>query len=431
MTPPTDIPIISVRNLSKTYQIGGPREKYKRLSESVTDALLHPRKWLSSRTNTRETFYALRDVSFDVYPGEVVGIIGRNGAGKSTLLKILSGITYPSAGEIELNGRVGSLLEVGTGFHPELTGRENIYFNGSVLGMTRREIDDKFDEIVTFAGIDEFLDTPVKRYSSGMTVRLGFAVAAHLEPEILVVDEVLAVGDAEFQKKCLGKMQEVSEGGRTVLFVSHNMAAVSGLCNRAVLLDRGEIASEGLPDDVIQDYLQGIKSDQTLVIPDYSFPRIDKILAQITRIRIMNEKNELSLSYDALESITFIINFEVYTFLPHLVIWFELRNKDNITVFTSGDSDLILYSCSHNLESFSKKPGLYETCVSIPAPLLNEGSYEFEIYLTTGPTRIDTKRNIFFEVVDHGSFITGLRNSPRGGIIVVPLKWDLRYSEND
>lgn len=247
-------PIISIRNLSKTYRIGGPKEKYKRLSESVTDAILHPGKWLSSRTSTQEMFYALKDVSFDVYPGEVVGIIGRNGAGKSTLLKILSGITYPSSGEIELNGRVGSLLEVGTGFHPELTGRENIYFNGSVLGMTRKEIDEKFDEIVKFAGMDKFLDTPVKRYSSGMSVRLGFAVAAHLDPEILVVDEVLAVGDMNFRQKCLGKMKSVSSGGRTVIYVSHDMSSIRSLCSKVLWIDKGEIVLEGSPDSVSYEY---------------------------------------------------------------------------------------------------------------------------------------------------------------------------------
>src|SRR5207244_3345082 len=202
-----------------------------------------------------EDFWALKDVSFEVRQGEVIGIIGRNGAGKSTLLKILSRITDPTEGRVTINGRVASLLEVGTGFHPELTGRENIYLNGAILGMTRAEIGRKFDEIVAFAEVEKFLDTPVKRYSSGMYVRLAFAVAAHLEPEILVVDEVLAVGDAEFQKKCLGKMSTVASGGRTVLFVSHNLTAIESLCHSCIALQRGRIFTRGSPTDVLDKYL--------------------------------------------------------------------------------------------------------------------------------------------------------------------------------
>jgi lipopolysaccharide transport system ATP-binding protein len=214
-----------------------------------------------------EEFWALRDVSFDVKQGDVIGIIGRNGAGKSTLLKILSRITEPTSGEIILRGRVASLLEVGTGFHPDLTGRENIFLNGAILGMSRREIRKKFDEIVAFAGIDRFLDTPVKRYSSGMYVRLAFSVAAHLEPEILIIDEVLAVGDAEFQKKCLGKASEVSRNdGRTVLFVSHNMAAISSLCPTTIWMENGQVRRSGLSRDVINDYLNNDASKREMVI---------------------------------------------------------------------------------------------------------------------------------------------------------------------
>ena len=221
---------IRVDNLGKQYRIGGQQKGYKRFSETAMDALTAPVRRLRSLGKPpppEETFWALKDVSFDVRRGDAVGIIGHNGAGKSTLLKILSRITEPSTGRVGLHGRVASLLEVGTGFHPELTGRENVYLNGVILGMRRGEIERKFDEIVDFSGVEKFLDTPVKRYSSGMQVRLAFAVAAHLEPEILLVDEVLAVGDAEFQKKCLGKMGEVASGGRTVLFVSHNMAAIA------------------------------------------------------------------------------------------------------------------------------------------------------------------------------------------------------------
>jgi lipopolysaccharide transport system ATP-binding protein len=233
---------------------------YKTFCESFTDTIKSPLKRLKSFSRQEETFWALKDINFEVFPGEVVGIIGRNGAGKSTLLKILSRITHPTEGEINLRGRVASLLEVGTGFHPELTGRENIYFNGAILGMTKQEIEDKFDEIVEFSGVEQFLDTPLKRYSSGMQVRLAFSVAAHLEPEILMVDEVLAVGDAEFQKKCLGKMKDVATGGRTVLFVSHNMAAVENLCQRGIVLDQGQTKFIGSQTEAIAQYL----SDSTV-----------------------------------------------------------------------------------------------------------------------------------------------------------------------
>ncbi len=247
-------PIIEVNHLSKQYSIGIDKN-YKTLSESFTSAIRSPVKTIKNFYSQKDSFWALRDVNFEVEQGEVLGIIGRNGAGKSTLLKILSRITYPTEGEIRMYGRVGSLLEVGTGFHPELSGRENIYFNGAILGMKKREIDDNFDEIVKFSGVEKFLDTPVKRYSSGMQVRLAFSVAAHLDPEILVVDEVLAVGDAEFQKKCLGKMKNVSEDGRTVLFVSHNMGAISSLCDLGILLDNGEVRDIGPIEEVIQHYI--------------------------------------------------------------------------------------------------------------------------------------------------------------------------------
>jgi lipopolysaccharide transport system ATP-binding protein len=253
-------PIVQCEHLGKRYQIRHQQtQQYVALRDVIADTLRKPLGWFGPNGHepapSREDFWALRDISFDVAPGEVVGIIGRNGAGKSTLLKILSRITEPTEGRLTLHGRVASLLEVGTGFHPELTGRENIFLNGAILGMSRAEIIRKFDDIVSFAGVERFLDTPVKRYSSGMYVRLAFAVAAHLEPEILIVDEVLAVGDAEFQKKCLGKMHEVSRGGRTVLFVSHNMGAIQTLCSRAVWLDQGQVRFDGEAGDGINRYL--------------------------------------------------------------------------------------------------------------------------------------------------------------------------------
>ncbi len=264
-------PIISVGNLSKSYLVGhqsGTSERYTALRDVLgRSAKNFVRKGLDMARGRQivqgdevEEFWALKDVSFEVEQGEVLGIIGRNGAGKSTLLKILSRITEPTKGRVSLRGRVASLLEVGTGFHPELTGRENIFLNGAILGMTRVEIKQKFDEIVSFAEVSKFLDTPVKRYSSGMYVRLAFAVAAHLDPEILVVDEVLAVGDAEFQKKCLGKMQDVAKGGRTVLFVSHNMAAISSLTSKSILLSAGRIVAAGMTPEVLVHYRSQLSS---------------------------------------------------------------------------------------------------------------------------------------------------------------------------
>jgi lipopolysaccharide transport system ATP-binding protein len=273
---------ITVEQLSKRYRLGtGLRAPYRTLREAITDAVTGGWRRLRGRAGTRRPgqggadtpapreIWALRDVNFEVAPGEVLGVIGRNGAGKSTLLKVLSRITRPSAGEVRLQGRVGSLLEVGTGFHPELTGRENIFLNGAILGMSRREVAGKFDDIVEFAEIGPFLDTPVKRYSSGMYTRLAFAVASHLEPEILIVDEVLAVGDVAFQKKCLGKMGQVSRQGRTVLFVSHNMTAIKSLCTRALLVDRGQVALDGSVDEVVNRYLTaGTEMARTGIIPE-------------------------------------------------------------------------------------------------------------------------------------------------------------------
>jgi lipopolysaccharide transport system ATP-binding protein len=255
---------IRVENLGKIYHIGGPQEQYKTFRDAITNTMLAPFRRTKDllrgqaywAAGLKEQIWALKDVSFEVKHGETVGIIGRNGAGKSTLLKILSRITEPTTGYAEVHGRVGALLEVGTGFHPELTGRENVYLNGAILGMSRRDIKRKFDEIVDFAGVQKFIDTPVKHYSSGMGLRLGFAVAAHLELEILIVDEVLAVGDAEFQKKCLGKMSNIANEGRTVLFVSHNMTAVRNLCQRGLILDGGRVIHNNAIDVVVDRYTQ-------------------------------------------------------------------------------------------------------------------------------------------------------------------------------
>ena len=271
--------VIRVENLSKKYFIMHEgKESYVALRDVLTNTaknigsrLFHPFLGKGENSHRKEEFWALKNVSFEIKQGERVGIIGRNGAGKSTVLKLLSRITEPTEGRMRIKGRVSSLLEVGTGFHPELTGRENIYLNGAILGMSRTEIINKFDEIVAFSEVEEFLDTPVKRYSSGMQVRLAFAIAAHLEPEILLVDEVLAVGDAQFQRKCLGKMEEVSGEGRTIVFVSHNMAAIQQLCNRTILLDKGRIKDNGSPEYVIGRYLSQGGEESHINLVDYEF----------------------------------------------------------------------------------------------------------------------------------------------------------------
>ncbi|HEU5395849.1 MAG TPA: ABC transporter ATP-binding protein, partial [Verrucomicrobiae bacterium] len=269
--------IVTVENVSKRYRIGHANNGDWGLRHAIERIVRNPIQWWKSRKIRTEDFWALRDVSFSVKTGEVVGIIGRNGAGKSTLLKILSRITEPTTGRITIRGRVASLLEVGTGFHPELTGRENIYLNGAILGMSRSEIKRKFDEIVAFSEVDKFLDTPVKRYSSGMYVRLAFAVAAHLEPEILIVDEVLAVGDAQFQKKCIGKMQDVAtREGRTVLFVSHNMGSLVQFCERGIPLEHGSVAAEGPIDVVVKNYFSSTAQNSVWKLNDPDRARSQK-----------------------------------------------------------------------------------------------------------------------------------------------------------
>jgi lipopolysaccharide transport system ATP-binding protein len=283
-------PAIEVRGLSKRYQLGLTHAKSLRELVNTGVGRLIGRKQRGDQSANAESsteFWALRDVSFDIRQGEVIGVIGRNGAGKSTLLKILSRITRPTEGRAILRGRVASLLEVGTGFHPELTGRENVYLNGTILGMTKREVDRRFDEIVSFSGVEKFIDTPTKRYSSGMTVRLGFAVAAHLEPEILIVDEVLAVGDAEFQTKCIGKMSGVARSGRTVVFVSHNMAAVEHLCTRGIVLDGGGVVRDAPAEEAVAKYSELLSHEQDIPLRD----RVDRSgsgLLKLSQARLAN-----------------------------------------------------------------------------------------------------------------------------------------------
>ena len=330
--------IIQVTNLSKKFIINHEgKEKYTALRDVVADKtkkIFSFSKKLKpfSKDNSKEEFWALKDINFEVQAGDRLGIIGRNGAGKSTLLKILSRITEPTSGNIKIKGRIASLLEVGTGFHPELTGRENIYLNGAILGMSRSEIKNKFDEIVAFAEVEQFLDTPVKRYSSGMYVRLAFAVAAHMEPEILVVDEVLAVGDAQFQKKCLGKMEDVSKNeGRTVLFVSHNMGVIAQLCNRGVLLQKGKIIYEGLPGKAIESYLNAQSTGNEYVCDELMGKKKTNF---IERLSVTNDKGEATSNFTFDENIKLDFNCMIGTYSPTLQIGVAMQDKFNNRVFT-------------------------------------------------------------------------------------------------
>lgn len=359
---------MSVLGLSKSYTIAHQAASHTTVSEALMYRLRHP-----FQRAKRETFHALQDIAFDVHQGEVVGIIGRNGAGKSTLLKILSRITEPTSGQIDLYGRVGSLLEVGTGFHPELTGRENIYLNGAILGMSRIDIGKQFDAIVDFSGTEQFLDTPVKRYSSGMYVRLAFAVAAHLNPEILIVDEVLAVGDAEFQQKCLGKMQSVAaQEGRTVLFVSHNMSAVQTLCSQAILLHQGRLQYAGDTASCIALYGNHETSAAASVLSCLSRCHSD---LQISSIKV-NGQEERTLTVD---THTDTLQIEVAGHLAsRMHIDLELWLQDN------ADRTLAFYSAGHeNGKTPMREAGPFHLCRTVKLPKrMHQGEYFVSLSLT-------------------------------------------------
>jgi len=356
-----------------------------------------------------------------------VGIIGRNGAGKSTLLKILSRITEPTEGKVEISGRVGSLLEVGTGFHPELTGRENIYLNGAILGMKKSEINRKLDEIVAFAEIEKFVDTPIKRYSSGMYVRLAFAVAAHLEPEILLVDEVLAVGDAAFQKKCLGKMGDVAKEGRTVLFVSHNMGAISMLCTGTIFLEKGMIIRSGPTSEVIDSYLSQLRGGFDSQKAELFFDNAPEKPAQIKKIRILNSTGKPSLRHDILHSIRVDMAFVVRRHFPNLFVGCTVRTIMDQVIFTTNEMDWTNYEGPRMNGIFPKESGHYKASVVLPAPLLHAGIYELMCALAipnTGP--VDFRRGIFIEITDIGGSFASFPFK-RKGLMVVPIKWQVEY----
>lgn len=420
-------PIIEVENLGKCYRISHQsQERYRTLRDSVSrwaGNLFRASRGASDARPSQEDFWALRDVSFKVQQGEVVGIIGRNGAGKSTLLKILSRITEPTQGRITLRGRVASLLEVGTGFHPELTGRENIYLNGAILGMSKFEIRRKFDEIVAFSGVEKFLDTPVKRFSSGMYVRLAFAVAAHLEPEILVVDEVLAVGDSEFQKKCLGKMRSVATvEGRTVLFVSHNMQAVQSLCTQAILMENGSIKSTGSVASVTAQYFADARvasGERTWSPADAPGNSELKLLS----LRAFSDGSPASGLASSKQDLVVDLSFTTSILNPGLCVGFDLVNAGGVTVLRSYQTDLPQGSWP------TIKKGYNQWRCRLPAGTLNTGVYS--IYPRIGIHNVawivNLETGIEFEMVlDHGRspLWNSLTGANRPGIIAPILKWE-------
>jgi len=435
---------IKVESISKIYRIGLKESINDSIGSTVFNFLKSPlknyRKYRSlykfddvdsvlnsdNGNNPSDIIWAIRDISFEVKQGEVLGIIGRNGAGKSTLLKILCRITDPTYGHAEIRGRVSSLLEVGTGFHPELTGRENVYLNGTILGMTKKEVDEKFDEIVGFSGVERFINTPVKRYSSGMRVRLAFSVAAHLEPEILIIDEVLAVGDADFQKKCLNKMEDIGQKGRTVLFVSHNMPAVSRLCNRALWLEEGRIINEGPSDKIVSSYLTSdLGTTAAREWSDLSKAPGSSIV-KLCAVRVMKESGEITETFDIRQSINVEIEFQVlqegHVLLPH----FGLINDLGQCAFISVDLD-------PSWRSRPRPAGRYISKAVIPGNLLAEGLMYISCHcLTLNPdvVQFSERKVVAFHVSDslEGNSSRGDYAKQMPGVVRPILKWDTQFN---
>jgi len=422
--------MIKVEHISKLYRLGSTHNAHPTLREGLAGAFKAALRRQNNGDNGKKNIiWALNDVSFEVSRGEVIGIIGRNGAGKSTLLKILSRITDPTRGRIELYGRVGSLLEVGTGFHPELTGRENIFLNGVIMGMKRKELAHKFDEIVAFAEIDRFIDTPVKRYSSGMYVRLAFAVAAHLEPEVLIVDEVLAVGDELFQKKCLGKMAEIAGEGRTVLFVSHNMPAVLNLCPRAILLERGGVTKDASSSEVVGHYLHtGGANLAHREWPDISTAPGDDVV-RLRSISVIDEDEQVCQSIDIRNKIGIKFEYDVLESGPRLAPTFNIAMESGAVVFWAGDRD-------PNWENTPRLKGRYSTTAWIPGNFLNAGTMIVSATISrVRPTHehLYEQGVLSFEVMDRMGSDTARGNFPGhfAGAVRPLLPWETRFAPKD
>ena len=410
---------ISVRGLSKRYRIGARVGQYKRFSETVTDLFTAPLRRLASMgrpPSVDETIWALKDVSFDIRPGEVVGIIGRNGAGKSTLLKLLNRITEPTAGEAVIHGQVGSLLEVGTGFHPELTGRENVYLNGAILGMRRREIDRKFDEIVAFAEVEKFIDTPVKHYSSGMYVRLAFAVAAHLETDILFVDEVLAVGDSQFQKKCLGKMGDVAKVGRTVLLVSHQLAAIENLCTSALVLSAGSLALAGSTREAIEFYSRSAVSNTTGL--DQRTDRRGSGQLRVIAVSVVDEHGQIVQTVRSGQAIAIQLRFEAAAELKstNIVVGIRLETSTGISVFT--------HHSRLTRTDFGVLPPRGSFLCAIDRLPLPPGAYVVTYSVFRGQEYLDRLPDaLAFDVVEGDFFGGGELPAASHGVALVDAQW--------
>lgn len=421
---------IKVENLSKSYLLGHNSNNPERYT-ALRDVIAHNVKSLARKTNDMlrgktiiqgdeiEEFWALKNLSFEVRCGDRIGVIGRNGAGKSTLLKILSRITEPTTGRVLLNGRVASLLEVGTGFHPELTGRENIYLNGAILGMSRKEIQLKFDEIVSFAEIEKFIDTPVKRYSSGMYVRLAFAVAAHLESEILIIDEVLAVGDIQFQKKCLGKIEDVSSNGRTVIFVSHNMSTIRQLCNSAILFKNGELQNIGEANHIVENYLKSL--DKSNGESEIFFEEDYNKEFQVLNAKLLNSAGQITGAFTCDESITIEMACKVRRKIPGLYGYLTLTTTQGETLLESDSFDIK----PNNLDDLNI--GFHILKISIPKRTLGAGDY-FVYCNFTSPSgirgfNIDTPGNILsFRLDDPNT----QRGNNRNGRLSTLLRWEMK-----
>ncbi len=427
---------ISVNELSKKFLIGSVAAKNENLGEYLVRSLKSPfvkagrliKGQSSAASELDQDFWALRDISFDVKPGEVVGLIGRNGSGKSTLLKVLTGITEPTEGYADIYGRVGSLLEVGTGFHPELTGRDNVFLSGAILGMSTSEIKSKFDEIIDFSGVEKFLDTPVKHYSSGMYVRLAFAVAAHLEPEILFIDEVLAVGDSRFQKKCLDKMDDVGKGGRTIIFVSHQMSAITRLCSRAVLLQDGQLIEDGPAQEIVGKYMTA--GESTLGYREYkdNIKQPGGEVARLLRVRALDAAGEVLQVSDIRNSVFLEMEFEVtapgHILLPH----FSCFNESGVRLFVTVDRD----------PSWRKKQrpkGRYLSKVMIPENFFAEGTvFVSANMLTLAPDTVQfvEKDAVAFQVVDSldGDSARGDYTGNMPGVVRPIFDWTNEYYKN-
>ncbi len=420
---------ISVEHVSKLYRIGAAQERNDTLVMAAASMLRAPLRNFRNlrRLDTiraaaegreeKDLLWALRDLTFQIERGEAVGVIGRNGAGKSTLLKILSKITWPSAGRVRLRGRVASLLEVGTGFHRELTGRENVYLNGTILGMTKAEVDSKFDEIIDYSGVARFIDTPVKRYSSGMKVRLAFAVAAHLDPEILIVDEVLAVGDYEFQRKCLGKMSEVASGeGRTVLFVSHNMGMMRTLCTRCIYLKGGQIVADGETDEVIRTYESDmIASADSGVV---RFDRDDSLPLQVMEAELLDAQGNQSQQIEQFEPSTLRLVYEVRQPQSGQIVGLTLMHQ-GARIFQSYDTD----ETPALLER--REPGRYEARIPLPMEHLKGGSYVVSLFtrLVNGARYRSEEGCLSFEVVEAPNVLVKSYSHKRPDYVAMPLRW--------